>query len=77
MDPAYKAEVRGAQSIITSNPSNSRGKFSITTSNIKAALKELNQKLRKAPGNDGLTNWMLAWAGSWIVEPLGLLFTAM
>ena len=77
MDAAYKAEVHEAQATIMRDPSSGRGKSPITTSNIKAALKKLNQKLRKAPGKDGLTNWMMAWAGTGIVEPLRLLFTAM
>ena len=47
------------------------------TQHIKAALKKLRAKLRKAPGKDGLTNWMLLWAGAAIVQPLKILFTAM
>ena len=77
MGATYKAEVRAAHSTIMSDPVSGRGQSPITTSNIKAALKKLNPKLRKAPGSDELTNWMLAWAGSGIVEPLRLLFTAM
>ena len=54
-----------------------RGQSPITTSNIRAALKKLNQRLRKAPGKDGVTDWMIAWAVAGIVEPLCLLFIAM
>ena len=77
MDEAYKAEIHEAQDIIMRDPTSGSGQSPITTSNIRAALKKLNQKLRKAPDRDGLANWMIAWAGSGIVEPLRLLFTAM
>ena len=74
---AYKAENREAQATIMRDPTSGRRQNPITTSNIRAALKKLNQKLRKAPGKDGLANWMIAWAGARIVEPLRLLFIAM
>jgi hypothetical protein len=77
MDEAYKAEIHEAQDTIMRDLTNGNGQSPITTSNIRAALKKLNQKLWKAPGRDGLTNWMIAWAGAGIVEPLHLQFTAM
>ena len=56
MDAAYKAEIHEAQDIIMRDPASGSGQSPITTSNVRAALKKLNQKLRKAPGRDGLTN---------------------
>ena len=53
MDTAYKAEIHGAQPTIMSDLDSGREPSPITTSNIRAALKKLNQKLRKAPGKDG------------------------
>ena len=51
---AYKVEVHEAQATIVSDLDSGRGASPITTSNIRAALKELNQKLRKAPDKDAL-----------------------
>ena len=77
MDEAYRAEIHEAKDTIMRDPTSGRRQSPITTSNNRAALKKLDQKLQKAPDKDALTNWMIAWAGAGIAEPLRLLFTAM
>ena len=77
MDDDYKAEVSSAQATIMGSETADGEASPITTQHIKAAIKKLKKKLRKAAGKDGLTNWMLVWAGLAIVQPLKLLFTAM
>ena len=54
-----------------------RTKNPITTMNIQAAIKKLKKKLRKSSGLDGITNWMLAWAGNALVPALRALFGYM
>ena len=77
MDDDYKKEVGAAQATIMSSQEAAGEGSPTTTQHIKAALKELRAKLRKAPGKDRLTNWMLLWAGAATVQPLKMLFTAM
>ena len=49
----------------------------ITRSAVRSALKKLRKKIRKACGPDGITNWMLVWAGPNMISALLPLFSAM
>ena len=44
---------------------------------VRSALKKLWKKIRKACGPDGITNWMLVWAGPNMISALLPLFSAM
>ena len=43
---------------------------------IRMALKDAGKKLHKAPGEDGVCNWMLVWGGETVVRGLQVLFQA-
>ena len=42
----------------------------VTRSAVRSALKKLRKKIRKACGPDGITNWMLVWAGSNMISAM-------
>ena len=44
---------------------------------ICEALKNAGKKLHKAPGDDGVCNWMLVWGGEMVVEGLYKLYKAV
>ena len=46
----------------------------INASNIKAALRKIKKRHKKAAGRDGITNWMMTWAGENLIKPLLTLF---
>jgi len=44
---------------------------------IREALKDAGKKLHKAPGDDGVCNWMLVWGRETVVEGLHKLYKAV
>ena len=75
IDEGLRKEVSDSMSSILSD--NSTDASPITRSAVRAALKKLRKKTRKACGPDGITNWMLVWAGPNMISALLPLFSAM
>jgi hypothetical protein len=75
MDEELRKEVSDSMPSILSDSSTDASP--ITRSAVRAALKKLRKKIRKACGPDGITNWMLVWAGPNMISALLPLFSAM
>ena len=61
MDEDLHKEVSDSTPSIVSDTSTDASP--IIRSAVRSALKKLRKKIRKACGLDGITNWMLVWAG--------------
>ena len=75
MDEGLRKEVSDSMPSILSDSSIDASP--ITRSAVRAALKKLRKTFRWACGPDGVTNWMLAWAGPKVISALLPPFSTM
>lgn len=79
-DDAFKRRAEAALAAARESPdwgADASQQDAPTREEVRTALASLRSKLHKAPGKDGVTNWMLVWGGEALLGPLTYLYEAV